>query len=81
MFECGDKVICVIDWSMHLVYGEEYKILYTVYNTSSEKYLCRLDGKGDSGYSVPEQFFATQLEFRKNKIEKLKERICLKKVK
>jgi len=76
MFEHEGLVICIIEWGYGLIYGKEYKILGKVYDNVESSYYYRLYDDSTKGL-FPEDFFVTPLEFRKLKLLKLKERICL----
>jgi len=75
----GDTVVCIDNTCYPLTMGKEYVVIdYHIYlDNSSEVYI--LTNRYGVVAFLAERFL-TVLEYRRNKILKLKERICSKKV-
>jgi len=79
MFAIGDKVICIFDtdrdFGLDLISGNEYTILTKRYNKLEGVYYHRISSIAPFAFN--ENLFVTPLEYRRIKLLKLKERICL----
>ena len=78
MYKPGDKVVCVKEpeTTKYLSYGDVYTVKYVTYNTHMTTPLLVFDEIPNTTFSSNR--FISNIEFRKEKIIKLKEKICSK---
>lgn len=78
MFKRNDDVICINNnnGKFPITIGKSYKVLY--FKKHENMIVITCDDKSQQQYLT--ERFTTLLEYRKQKIEKIKDRICLEKV-
>jgi hypothetical protein len=77
MLNIGDEVVCISEYYKDIKYGETYIIFGFLKDKDKNSFLDYISFENCNHY-CKQNLFVTPLQFRKLKINKLKERICSK---